>query len=646
MLAKHIRAGKLAAAACVAVATMMAGPAIATADLQPCDEAPEGQCGSVEVPLDRADPAAGTVSIFFHYYPHTDTKRPPRPPIFATAGGPGASITQLARDAYRFFLLEPLRERHDLVLIDQRGVGRSGGIDCDQLQQGPEDAYAAFGSCGDQLGSAASLYGSADVARDIEAVRAALGVPRFVFYGASYSGVDVQAYAARYPKRLRAVVLDSPASTVTFDPWFRADITAIRRGVDFLCTRSASCSAAIQDGVDELSWLARRLRNRPVDGVGYDATGAAHTLHVTESFLATHIAGSDAGGFVAPSEIPAAAQALRHGDPAPLLRLAADTEGSPFGDEGDPAGFSMGHNAARICTDNVFQWDKNASPSTRRAQWATARDALDPREFAPFSIEAWAVEDYFNPDPCVQWPAPGGRVEPPVPPGTNLPAIPALVLAGDLDSITPLEKSRDVADLFPRSRFVTIANSGHHTAFNWRSDCAAPIVQRFLATFDPGDTTCATRPDFRFPAVGRFPVVANDAKPSVPEGGRDRSLPGDRKIAATAAAAVTDAFRRTMLSFASEGVGLRGGSYQAGIDDDGIALDLSAARFATDVSVTGHAIRPWESGAIDATIEVNGPAGNDGTLRVTGTWLTPGATTLTLRGTLGGRRVALLAPAT
>ena len=645
MPAKHIRAGKLAAAACVAVATMLAGPAIASADLQPCEEAPEGQCGTVEVPLDPADPAAGTVSIFFHYYPHSDTKRPPRPPIFATAGGPGASITQFARDAYRFFLLEPLRERHDLVLIDQRGVGRSGAIDCDLLQHGPEDAYAAFGSCGDQLGSAASLYGSANVARDIEAVRAALGVPRFVFYGASYSGVDVQAYATRYPKRLRAVVLDSPASTVTFDPWFRADITAIRRGVDFLCTRSASCSAAIQDGVDELSWLARRLRKRPVDGVGYDATGAAHTLHVTESFLATHIAGSDAGGFVAPSEIPAAAQALRHDDPAPLLRLAADTEGSPFGDEGDPAGFSMGHNAARICTDNVFQWDKNASPSTRRAQWATARDALDPREFAPFSIEAWAVADYFNPDPCVQWPAPGGRVEPPVPPGTNLPAIPALVLAGDLDSITPLEKSRDVADLFPRSRFVTIANSGHHTAFNWRSDCAAPIVQRFLATFDPGDTTCATRPDFRSPpsAASRWSrTTRNRASRKeaaiAPCRATGRSPPRPQRP-------VTDAFRRTMLSFASEGVGLRGGSYQAGIDDNGITLDLSAARFATDVSVTGRRHPAMGVGSDRRDHPSQRPGRNDGTLRVSGAWLTPGLP-LTLRGTLGGRRVALLAPAT
>jgi pimeloyl-ACP methyl ester carboxylesterase len=641
---RKVRVALLAAAG-LAVAALL--PPSAGAQLAPCDEAPGGLCGRVEVPLDRAHPAAGTVGIHFELFRRTDTSLPALEPIFASEGGPGYSITQNERQSYVSFLLAPLRDRHDIVLIDQRGVGLSDAIDCKPFQHATEDPYAGAADCGAQLGSAASLYGSADVARDIDAVRAALHVDQFDLYGASYAAVDVQAYAARFPKRLRAVVLDSPGSPTDFDPWYATSAVAIGRGVRLVCARSAACSADHPDGAADLAWLARRLRERPVDGTGRDAAGDAHTLHVTESFLAAHIGANADGGFVAASELPAAADALRHGDPAPLLRLAADSDGSPFEDAGDPTRFSAGGSAARVCTDNVFQWDRNAPPARRRAQWVAARDALPRDRFAPFSVEAWAVTDNFNPDPCIAWPAPDRRLEPPVPPGASFPNVPALILGGDLDTSAPLEDNRLVASHFPKGRFVTVANTGHHTVFASPNGCAAGIVQHFLVTSEPGDTSCATNTGSAYPAVGRFPAVADRARPAVPEAGAtDRSRRRDRQVAAVAAAAVTDAYRRTLLSFAPAGAGLRGGTFEAAFDDTGATVDLSGARFAADVSVTGRASRPWESGAIDATIRGDGSGDHDGNLRVAGVWFAPGAATLTIRGTLGGRRVSLRVPAT
>jgi hypothetical protein len=64
------------------------------------------------------------------------------------------------------------------------------------------------------------------------------------------------------------------------------------------------------------------------------------------------------------------------------------------------------------------------------------------------------------------------------------------------------------------------------------------------------------------------------------------------------------------------GVGLRGGTFHAAFGDTGATVDLSTTRFAADVFVTGHAIHPWDSEAIDATIQVNGPDSHDGDLRV------------------------------
>jgi hypothetical protein len=61
------------------------------------------------------------------------------------------------------------------------------------------------------------------------------------------------------------------------------------------------------------------------------------------------------------------------------------------------------------------------------------------------------------------------------------PSVPALVLSGDLDSIqVPSADAREVAALFPRSKFVELADSGHHTVFSWRGECSRALVQRFL----------------------------------------------------------------------------------------------------------------------------------------------------------------------
>ena len=286
----------------------------------------------------------------------------------------------------------------------------------------------------------------------MDAVRKALGVNRFMYYGASYSGVDVQAYAARFPSRLSAVVLDSPAKIVDFDPFFTPGAAAMARSVDLVCARSASCSADHRRASDDLAWLADRLRRHPVDGTGIDAVGNAHTLHVTEGFLANRITYNDGGAFVSDAELAAAATSLRQGDAVPLLRLAADVDGPFFGDNGDPSQFSAGESAARFCIDGTFAWDKSAPISVRRRQYERARDQLRASTFAPFSVDGLALEPARRPAarPVHRWPTPEPGTQPAVPPRTRFPDIPALVLSGDLDINVTTAEARDVAALFPQ----------------------------------------------------------------------------------------------------------------------------------------------------------------------------------------------------
>ena len=623
------------------------------AQLEPCEEAaPDGLCGTVAVPLDRADPSRGTVPIFFLYFRHRDPG-PASEAILVTGGGPGFSITSIPGIVgYHRDVFDSLLDTRDLIFLDQRGVGRSDAIDCPQIQHGSDDPFRDIAACAGQLGTAASLYSTADVALDIDAVREALGIETLDFYGGSYAGMDIQAYAVRFPDRLRSAVLDSPVTLSPYD-FDAPTVNAINRAVRLICARSQTCRADHGNALDDVAWLARRLRDRPLEGVGPDAAGEPHQVRVTEGVLLWRILTSDAGGFVAVSEVAAAAAALRDGDPVPLLRLAAEGDGSILADEGEPTEFSAGHNSARFCTDTPMPWDKDASGAARLQQWREARDALAEDVFAPYSIDAWlapAPIGPLGPDLCIAWAPPGRDVEPPIPPGATFPrSVPALVLSGDLDSNTPTADARRLAKAWPNSRFVELSNSGHQTLVDGRFQCSGLLVVQFIADLDLTQTGCASDPSNRFPAVGRFPLTAADARPAQRAHG-DHSTAIDRKVATVATAAVTDAYRRVFLSAGpGSGVGLRGGTFSQDLnaEQNGIAATLDGVRFAGDVAVSGDAGYLFETESIDATITVDGPAGEDGTLHVTGVWFASShkATRLAITGELAGRTVALRVPA-
>ena len=108
--------------------------------LEPCKEAkPGGMCGTSTVPLDRLDPSKGTLDLFFVFFPHAGSA-PTSEAILITEGGPGFSVTQdeFLVGFYRD-IFDPLMKTRDLIMLDQRGVGRSGAIDCPELQHGSND---------------------------------------------------------------------------------------------------------------------------------------------------------------------------------------------------------------------------------------------------------------------------------------------------------------------------------------------------------------------------------------------------------------------------------------------------------------------------------------------------------------------------
>jgi pimeloyl-ACP methyl ester carboxylesterase len=185
-------------------------PSLATASITSvaCPETTASLCGYVPVPLDRKFSKGTQLQIYFEVYPHSNPG-PAVSAILVNLGGPGIGTTS-GRDYFQF-LFAPNLDVHDLVLVDDRGTGQSGALECDELQHGTAPFIQSEIDCATQLGLAASRYRNGDIAQDMEAVRKTLDYNLIDYLGASFGGADATAYAVRYPEHTRSLVLDAPA---------------------------------------------------------------------------------------------------------------------------------------------------------------------------------------------------------------------------------------------------------------------------------------------------------------------------------------------------------------------------------------------------------------------------------------------------
>jgi pimeloyl-ACP methyl ester carboxylesterase len=536
---------------------------------------------------------------------------------------------------------------HDFLLIDDRGRGSSAAINCEELQHGTAEFEDAESDCAAQLGNADSLYGTGDVAMDTDAVRAALGYDKVDYWGGSYGGEDVTAYATRFGQHLRSIVLDAPEGTPGLKA-FSLDGSEARstaREIRLDCLRSPTCSADHSDPDAEFTRLIQAIRSDPVRGWAYDANGKSVLVTLDEGallYLAINgSAPSGYGKFVSTGELLAASESLSHGDPAPLLRLGAEV--IPLvTDYGDPTSASQGDYFATLCVDAHEPWEWSASGPERTSQFAEAVSDLPPDYFAPFSKVAGTSLGVSLEKLCLWWQKPSAS-SPVTLSHPAYPNVPTLVLDGDMDTLVPTEEVRNVAALFPQSTFVTVAEAGHVT-FGW-SQCSANLQSQFFETLQVGDTNCTETPETVWPALGRFPLIAADSRPAQvdPVGANEIGVP-ERKVVTVAVATAIDALKRSTLG-SGNGVGLRAGTFESSVDANGNQTTiLTNCSFATDVIVNGSLV--WGSDmsfAADLTVGGSGTAG--GTLHITGAFEAPGPVgSFKVSGALGGRKVAVLVP--
>jgi pimeloyl-ACP methyl ester carboxylesterase len=606
----------------------------------------QARCGHIEVALDPSDASLGEIAIGFELYPRTDTARPSLGTIVAMEGGPGYATTS-SRAGY-LDLYRPLRDRRDVLLMDARGTGLSRPIDCVPLQSYLGNRIARIGLCGQQLGAASDVYGTAFVADDLAHVLDALGIDKIDLYGDSWGTFFSQTFAIRHPDRVRTLVLDSSYPVVQHDPWYRAANSEIVDAFRLACERSPACASLGGDPIARIETLDNVLRAHPLHATTTGSDGKAREITVDPPTIATIAAdaGSDPPVY---RELDGAARAYLDPvdpDPAPLLRLVSENEAP--GGAGVPRQSSEGEYDANVCNDYPQLWDVMAPIADRPAQYAASLaylHATDPNAFFPFTISDWTHSAWTEYRWCIQWPVPSHYVFPVVRP-VQYPNVPTLVLSGDLDSVTWPLGGRTVAREFPDSTFVSVANRTHVTAVSDFGRCTSVIVVRFVAARRAGDTSCAAKySEVRM--TEQFPRVLADAAPA-PQGHDVHSSVIDRKLATVVSNTVADVFPRWYNSYTGRGYGLRGGSftYANGVysENPAVRFRMKELRWTDDVSVSGTMTWDRVTGLIDATIAVSGPGTESGSVQVT--WNNSGShATATVRGRIGGRPVDLELPA-
>ncbi len=244
----------------------------------------EAQCGTLSVPENAAKPAARTIALYVARVPAVRLRKSPDP-VFVITGGPGQASTAFYASVSQAFTR--INRDRDIVIVDQRGTGRSRPLDCqfdeaELTDARPERAAELAARCRDQLLAVADLtqYTTSAAVRDLDAVRRALGYERVNLYGVSYGTRVAQHFARRYPAATRAVILDGVVSPeLVLGPSLALDAEAALARILKRCAADAACTRAFGDpSVDYRALRAALAKRRVPVTLADPATGANKSL--------------------------------------------------------------------------------------------------------------------------------------------------------------------------------------------------------------------------------------------------------------------------------------------------------------------------------------------------------------------------------
>jgi pimeloyl-ACP methyl ester carboxylesterase len=469
---------------------------------QPCNEIAE--CATVPLPLDYDQPAGATIKIAVLRIKAKDQKRKIGS-LFLNPGGPGGSGTEIALAAPAF-LSPSLLERFDIVGVDPRGIGDSENLRCFPSVEAQEAAYAgmnvafpytrseeaAYIKSAKAIGKGCSTYGrriagamsTAEVVRDMEVMRRAVGDSKLNYLGFSYGTAIGQYYANMFPDRFRALVVDGVINPETWvgnratketiqDDRLRSADGAFKALKEILkrCDRAgeAYCAFAAGNPGRNFETIARELRAEPLeiaDEFGTYTITYADFVGAVLGLLYGPTAGADITALAAElyALLTQPATAAAKSAKSKLVKRIRDARSRASARAEEPYDNGIETYGGVACTDGLHpsfaeSWPRKTARSDRRAPyfgrawaWGTAMCADN----------AWSVRDedaYTGPF-------------------RRRTSAPVLVVGSFWDPATNYDDAVTSSRLLPNSRLLSSTNWGH-TAYGTGA-CATTAIDDYL----------------------------------------------------------------------------------------------------------------------------------------------------------------------
>jgi pimeloyl-ACP methyl ester carboxylesterase len=421
------------------------------------------KCLQFEVPEDHAKPDDKKVKVHIAIVPSLSPKPEPDP-VFFFAGGPGQAASDIG---VLVEALSPLRRNRDVILVDQRGTGKSKTLTCevgDRLKSGPEVFIQAMNStaddmrrewkrCLETLKGNPATHRTDDYIADLELVRKALGFAQINVWGGSYGSRVALRYMKLHPEAIRTTVLDGVAPTTLRLPNDAlTNSEAELREVLKACEASAECAKAFPGLAKKLDDLLTAFAQAPRSvTIMHPATGKPFTASLNATNVATMIWPM----LYQPDATRLLPQMIDEAAKGNFSPLAVTLYGGSSASEME---ISIAQRFAVMCAEDMYQ----QKPAVNERLASVANFFF---EFCASFPAGRPSEKFFEPTQS---------------------RIPTLLLSGSHDPVTPASQAVLAMSTLTSSKHVVVGGWGHIVSPH---PCVRSLVKKFV---DQGDVAAAT----------------------------------------------------------------------------------------------------------------------------------------------------------
>jgi pimeloyl-ACP methyl ester carboxylesterase len=454
-------------------------------DLQLCAIAgvtKDALCGQYEVFEDRVKNTGRKIKLNVVVLPALSDKPAPDP-IFYLQGGPGGAATSVAGASF----MAELHRTRDVVLLDQRGTGKSNPLQCN-FRGDPKEMRGYFyeglttelvRACRAELEKNADLrlYTTTLAMADLDDVRVALGYDKLNVYGGSYGSTTALSYLNLYPQHVRTVTISGIAPPDSPLPlsFARSVEHALSRLFDD-CAADETCKTAFPDLRKDWATVVANISKGPVT---FDAlnpfTQEKQPVTMTRDGF-TELIRLVLYNPTIMSLLPAAIHEMSQGDYSHFAFYSYQLQ------RGTDAAIARGMQLSVICAEDI--------PFLKEAEIQSAMGGtFYGMEKAHAYIKA-----------CEQWP----RGEMPAKFRQPIKSdVPVLMLSGELDPVTPPELATPLLRWLPNGRQVLMHNATHYSY-----DCQEKLAREFIEQGSAKglDTSCVAGIK-RLPFVTTLPAL-------------------------------------------------------------------------------------------------------------------------------------------